>query len=373
MRSHRHGWGGHRWGPPPSWWPEGEPFPPEGGEGWRWGRRRLFKRVAIGLALFFGLMFLANTLFFAIFSDRFDHPGRGGFGFPFWLLGLGLLVVFLIVGRSVRRFAAPVGDVMEAADRVAGGDYGARVSERGPPEMRRLARSFNEMTERLGANEEQRRNLLADIAHELRTPLSVIRGQTEAMLDGVHAPDRDHLEPLLEETSVMAHLLDDLQTLSIAEAGALRLRRQRAAPADLVAEAAAAFRSRAESAGMTLSVRTAEGLSEIEVDPVRIGEVLSNLLLNALRHTPRGGSITVSAEPADDGRRVAFAVEDSGEGIDPETLPHVFDRFVKAKDSGGAGLGLAIAKSLVEAHGGRISAQSEPGRGATIRFVVPAA
>jgi signal transduction histidine kinase len=300
-----------------------------------------------------------------------DGAGEGRVG-RVAILGVALLFVgFAIIGRAVRRMARPVGDVMEAADRVAAGDYTVRVEERGPGEMRRLARSFNEMTQRLAANEDQRRSLLADLAHELRTPLSVIRGSAEAVLDGVHPADREHLEPLLEGTVVMARLLEDLQTLSTAEAGALRLHREPTHPAALVQDAMAAFRAEADEARVSLEADVTAGLPEIEVDPVRIGEVLANLLANALRHTPAGGSVRVGAAASDDGA-VAFAVTDTGPGIDPEVLPHLFDRFVKSADSGGAGLGLAIARSLVQAHGGTITAESPPGRGTAIRFVLPA-
>jgi len=214
--------------------------------------------------------------------------------------------------------------------------------------------------------------LLADVAHELRPPLSVIQGNTEGIIDGLYPADRPHLEPILEETRVMARLLEDLQTLSTAEAGALRLHRQRVEPRQMLEEAEAVFDPRAQAAGVTLTVRAAAGLPMLDVDPVRIGEVLTNLLTNALRAVPAGGTVTVSADPAQDGRAVAFAVRDTGAGIPPERLPSVFDRFVKSADSGGAGLGLAIAKSLVEAHGGRIDVESAPGRGTTMRFVLPA-
>jgi two-component system sensor histidine kinase BaeS len=220
----------------------------------------------------------------------------------------------------------------------------------------------------LAASEAQRRDLLADLAHELRTPLSVIQGHVEGILDGLYAPDPAHLDPVLEETRVMARLLDDLRTLSTAEAGVLRLHRQAVEPDQLVSDAVAAFRSRADGAGVRLEGRTVPDLDPIEVDPVRIGEVLSNLLLNAVRHTPSGGSVTVAAGRADGG--IAFSVRDTGTGIPPDVLPHVFDRFVKAADTGGAGLGLAIAKSLVEAHGGTITAESRAG-GTTMRFVLP--
>ena len=374
----------------PPWWPEGEPFPPEGG--WRGGpwsatgqggprwaggrggpRRRFPRRVGLLVALFLGFAFLATGAIFRLLwgGDGYGPgtAGRGWNGPPFGLLILGLLGVAFLGGRAVRRMAAPIGEVMEAADRVAGGDYSTRVEVRGPGEVGRLAHSFNQMTERLQANETQRRALLADVAHELRTPLSVIRGNVEGMLDGVYPPDEAHLGPLLEETAVMARLLDDLQTLSTAEAGVLRLHRERVDPLSLATDAVAALRTRAERAGVALDCGASGPVPEVDVDPVRIGEVLANLLTNAIRHTPAGGSVRVLVEP--DPAGVAVAVADTGPGIDPRDLAHVFDRFVKSADSGGAGLGLAIARSLVEAHGGRITAQSVPGQGTTMRFVLP--
>ena len=167
----------------------------------------------------------------------------------------------------------------------------------------------------------------------------------------------------------MARLLEDLQTLSTAEAGVLRLHREPVSPADLVDDAVGAFRTQADARRVRLEARVPSGLELLEVDRVRVGEVLANLIANALRHTPSGGTVGLSAERAAGG--TAFAVTDSGSGIAASDLPSVFDRFVKASDSGGAGLGLAIAKALVEAHGGTISAESEPGRGTTIRFVLP--
>lgn len=218
---------------------------------------------------------------------------------------------------------------------------------------------------------EQRRSLLADIAHELRTPLSVIQGNVEGILDGLYAADEAHLAPVLEETRVMARLLDDLRTLSTAEAGALQLDRESIDPAELVEDSLTAFQSRADSAGVTMASRVPPWLFPVDADPLRIGEVFANLLLNALNHTPAGGSVVVAAEQAGDGR-VAFEVDDTGTGIAPEALPQIFERFVKAPDSRGAGLGLAIAKSLVEAHGGEITARSELGKGSTMRFILPA-
>jgi signal transduction histidine kinase len=260
---------------------------------------------------------------------------------------------------------------MDAAARVAEGDYSARATVQGPPDVRDLARAFNRMAERLETNEEQRRNLLADVAHELRTPLSVIRGRVEGMADGLYEPGGDDLALIGAETTVMARLLDDLQLLSNAEAGALRLHRERLEPSELVETAEAAHRAEAAERGVRLLAEQPPNLPELDVDRVRIGEVLTNLVSNALRHTPSGGTVTIAADRDEGG--VAFRVTDTGEGIAPDELAHVFDRFARSPESRGSGLGLAIAKSLVQAHGGTISAESEPGRGTTIRFVLPAA
>jgi two-component system OmpR family sensor kinase/two-component system sensor histidine kinase BaeS len=334
--------------------------------------------MAFAAALFFLFMFFTSGILGAILWHAFGGGGGaqgsvhpGGAAFAAALLGLAALVVGVaIVGFVFRRTARPLQSVMDAADRVAAGDYDVKLREDGPPDVRRLARSFNEMTERLGEAERRRRDLLADLAHELRTPLSVIRGNAEGMLDGLYPLDRAHLDPVLDETKVMSRLLDDLRTLSTAEAGALRLHREQVDPATVVDDAVGSFRSQADAAGVTLEARMAPGLPAIDADPFRIGEVLSNLLSNALRHTPSGGSITVSAAATD--RGVAFTVADTGSGIPAAALPHVFDRFAKGEDSPGAGLGLAIAKSLVEAHGGELTAESDPGRGTTMRFVLPA-
>jgi signal transduction histidine kinase len=325
-------------------------------------RRRFVRKFMVVLALFFAAIVGFSALFGWFAFRGGEH--RGLF-FP-----MAVAVVFLVVllgARAGRRFAAPVADVMDAADRVAAGDYTARVQERGPREVQRLGRAFNEMTERLGTNEDRRRQLLADVAHELRTPLSVIQANLEAIVDGLYPTDDAHLRPVLEETRTMSRLLDDLQTLSTAEAGALRLHREPVEPRRLVDTAVAAFSIRAKESGVTVEGRVADELPTIDVDPTRIGEVLANVLSNALRHTSRGGRVVVSADATDGD--VAFAVVDTGPGIAPEQLPHVFDRFSKSPGSPGAGLGLAIAKSLVRAHGGAIAAESSPS-GTTITFTL---
>jgi two-component system, OmpR family, sensor histidine kinase BaeS len=325
--------------------------------------RRHFARRIVG---FFVLLFAAIVILSTLLGSLiFRGPHRG----PFLPLGILLVIlVIVLVARAGRRFAAPIAEVMEAADRVAGGDYRARVAERGPPDVRRLAHSFNEMTERLGSNEDRRRQLLADVTHELRTPLSVIRASLEAFLDGLYPTDQAHLRSVLEETTVMSRLLDDLQTLSTAEAGVLRLHREPTRLGDLVEAAVESFAAQAGERGIALRAEVDPDLPPIEVDRLRIGEVLANLLSNAVRHTARGGDVVAAARRTSGG--LELSVRDTGPGIPPEQLAHVFDRFSRSPDSPGAGLGLAIAKTLVEAHGGTIRAESSPA-GTTIAFTLP--
>ena len=289
------------------------------------------------------------------------------FALPLLFLG-GLL----LVGPALRWALLPVGDLIEATVRVAVGDYSVRVEERGLPPIRGLVRSFNTMTERLRNNEEQRHTLLAEVSHELRTPLTVLQGNLEGMVDGIYPRDDAHLEAVLDETRVMARLVEDLRVLSLAESGALKLQTEPTDLGVLAAEAVAAFRVQADRAGVSLSSEGEPELPALFVDATRIREVLINLIANALRYTSSGGTVRVrvwrerGAAP-----RLAVAVRDSGAGIPPEALPHIFDRFYKSPDSRGAGLGLAIARNLVVAHGGEITATSEPGRGTEIRFTLP--
>ena len=325
-------------------------------------RRHFMRKFVLIRALF-----IASVVTLAVLLGGFLWGGTGG-GRPYGRIGIVViaLAIFLIV-RAGRRFASPVVDVMEAADRVAAGDYETRVEERGSREVRRLGRVFNEMTERLGTNEARRRQLLADVAHELRTPLSVIRANLEAIIDGLYPMDEAQLRQVLEETTVMTRLLDDLQTLSTAEAGALTLHRERIAPRLLIDAAVGSFSAQAQEKGIRLQGR-ADALPDIEMDRLRIGEVLSNLLSNALRHTPSGGEVVLSAAATETG--VEFSIVDTGSGIAQDRLPHVFDRFSRAPDSPGSGLGLAIAKSLIDVHGGEIRAESSTA-GTTISFELP--
>ncbi len=366
----RRGRAGPPWrGGPPPWWPRSEPWPPRGPGGWQGVPRHFLRRIVLFLLALFGLASLAGGFLFWL-GTRFGHTGDHRwtgppFGFAFFIV----LVAFVVIAiRSARRTAGPIDDVMGAAERVAAGDYSARVTPSGPREVRTLARSFNAMAERLEANERIRRQLFADVAHELRTPLTIIQANIEGILDGLYALDGAHLEPALEETRVMARLLEDLSTLAMAEGGAIRLRLEAADPAEVVEDAVAAHRPEAAAAAVTLVAATEGAPPEVELDAVRIREVLSNLIANALRYTPAGGRIVVAAEPtrtsgpepggARGGGGVRFSVRDTGSGIPPDRIADVFDRFSKSADSRGAGLGLAIAKSLVEAHGGTIGVRS---------------
>jgi len=295
--------------------------------------------------------------------------GTAGGPLPQILIGLLVLFVLAMVGRAVRSAAAPVGDLVEASGRIEAGDFSARVPETGPREVRSLARAFNAMSARLEEVEQQRRSALADVSHELRTPLTVIQGNLEALIDGVYPADAAHLEPILAETRILERLIDDLRTLTLAEAGSLVLHREPTDLGALLIEVAAGHRSQAKGAAIELTVKVADDLPPLEIDPARIREVVSNLLTNALRHTPRGGFVELSAELADGSAVVT--VRDTGSGIPADQLGRIFDRFYRSPDSPGSGLGLPIARSLVDAHGGHVTAISEIGQGTTIRVMLP--
>lgn len=368
------------WSPPrerPPWWPNNEAWPPE--RGWGGPPRRFFWRFIAFLLVFFVLVNVVLGVIWGVVMQTGAHlpgsePGSPpGFFFPWPVL---LLVVLVAVvgsiasGRALRRVAEPLEEVMAATSRVAGGDHSARVKPRGPKPVADMATAFNTMAERLEGADRQRRELLADVTHELRTPLTVMQAELEALLDNVHERDDERIAALLEETRVMSRLVDDLRTLSIADAGALELHRE---PTDLTGvlnEIADSFRERARAAQVTINVVSPIGLVTLNVDPVRIRQVLSNLIDNSFRHTPAGGSVTVRADRF--GGEVSIEVTDTGSGIGPDVPPRLFERFAKGPRSRGSGLGLAIARGLVQAHGGRIEADSAgPGRGTTIRFTIP--
>lgn len=314
----------------------------------------------------------AGTLIAWLVGIGFGDPGTP---FLYRLAGIAVLfagaVAIVGLGRAVRRSAAPIDDVVLAARRVEAGDFSARIADGGPPELRAVARAFNSMAARLAENDAQRRSFLADVSHELRTPLTVIEGHIEGVLDGVYPPDDKHLGPVLEETRTLERLVDDLRTLALADAGALTLAREPTDVEEVISDAVTAARPSADRARVVLKRDAAAGLPQLFIDPVRIRGVLGNLLANAIRHTPPDGQVSVAAKSVPDGRAVEVSVSDSGPGIEPDLLPRVFERFAKGHGSRGSGLGLAIARDVIRAHGGTITAEGEPGRGTTIRFVLP--
>ncbi len=287
----------------------------------------------------------------------------------------GLAAVLLTAGLS-RRILGPVSTLTAAARRMEGGDLSQRVEVQSNDEIGELARAFNAMADGLTRLEGLRRSMVSDVAHELRTPLSNIRGYLEALQDGIVEPKREVIDSLHEEAMLLNRLVDDLQKLALAEAGQLRLKRQPVAPGDLVNRATDAARAQAAAKGIALRADLPDDLPLVDADPQRIGQVLGNLLSNALTHTPSGGQVVVAAQARES--EVELSVSDSGEGISPEHLPYIFERFYRADKSrsratGGTGLGLAIARQLVEAHGGRIEVESEVGRGTQFTFTLPVA
>jgi signal transduction histidine kinase len=362
----------------PSWWPENEAWPPVQPR-WRAMRGRFFRRVGCAVALVNLLAFFvfAAVLGLVLNSLGVIHIYYRPLG---WVIPAGIVLLLFTFGslvwggRGLRHMSAPLGDLLEAAGRIADGDYSQRVPERGPSELRALARAFNGMAAQLQLTEEQRRDLMADITHELRTPLTVIQGNLEGFLDGVYTPDEARLRSLLEETQILARLVEDLRTLALAESGALQLKKEPTDLALLIAETVSAFRTQADAAGVRIEFQPVPDALMLNLDPERIRQVLSNLIANALRYTPRDGAIHLrcATTRSDDGKFAEITVEDNGVGIAPDVLPHIFNRFYKSRDSSGTGLGLPIARHLVEAHGGSISADSQPGRGTTMSRRLPA-
>jgi signal transduction histidine kinase len=358
---HRRSWQWRHPYPPP-WWPKDEPWPP---------RRHLHLHDRRSPRRFFRTIVLAwlLILLLGVAGPAFVASHFAGGARVVAALVAGLLWTLLASAALAGRSMAPIGRVMEAADRVANGDYDIRVAEKGPPAVRALARSFNTMTERLQNHDRLRRDLMADVAHELRTPLTVIQGTLEGLIDGVYPRETAKLQGLLDETHVLSRLVDDLRTLALSESGGLKLQREPTDVASLARDVVSAFGNEASTRGVALTADAPADVASIEIDPVRIREVIGNLVSNALRHTPAGGSVTVRARDADAG--VELQVHDTGSGMTPEDLARAFDRFYKSPGSRGSGLGLTIARNLVVAHGGSIRAASEPGGGTTVTVALP--
>jgi signal transduction histidine kinase len=304
------------------------------------------------------------------------------------------LAALLLTAALSRRILGPVEALTTAARKMEKGDLSQRVTVRSQDEIGELARAFNAMADGLARIEQLRRHMVTDVAHELRTPLTNIRGYLEALRDGVARPDAALIDSLHEEALLLNRLVDDLQDLALAEAGQLRLKRRPVALGPLVEGAVSALRPALADKDLAIAVELPADLPCADADAARIGQVLRNLLNNAITHTPPGGWIDVEAHYIADCRlqiadyaqpqsaiynlqsAILIRVSDTGPGIAPEHVPHLFERFyradpARARATGGAGLGLTIVKQLVEAHGGRVWAASAPGRGATFAFTLP--
>ncbi|OGO41144.1 MAG: hypothetical protein A2137_06120 [Chloroflexi bacterium RBG_16_58_8] len=291
----------------------------------------------------------------------------------FFLYGglLAIAIAILLTFLLSRRILAPVRALTGAVRGFGKGDFTRRVDFQDKGELGELASSFNSMAEDLERTERLRRNMVADVAHELRTPLSNLSGYLEAIRDGVVQPDEATIRSLSEESATLSRLVNDLQELSLSDAGELKLVIQPDDLTRLVRESVTALQAKAAAKGLTLAADLPEALPEVNIDSHRIRQVLYNLLENAVAHTPAGGRITVTARQRE--KSLYVSVADTGEGIPAEDLPMIFERFYRVDKSrtratGGSGLGLTIAKRLVEAHGGTIEVRSQPGQGSAFTF-----
>ena len=285
------------------------------------------------------------------------------------LAAIGLAALFS------RLITDPVNNLKASAQRIRDGDLSQRVTPETHDEIGELAVAFNNMAQRLEENEKRRKQLLTDVVHELRTPLSIIQGNLEAWQDGIVEPNRETMAPVHEEAALPSRLITDLRDLSLAEAGQLSLRRETVALAALVSSIVTTYRDWAAPLDIRVELALHADTPHVWADPIRIGQVLRNLLDNAIRHTPRGGEIKVYTESTSE-PLLTVSVRDSGSGIAPEALPHVFEHFYKVdpareRSRSGSGIGLAIVKQLVEAHGGSVSVHSSPGSGSAFSFTLP--
>lgn len=283
---------------------------------------------------------------------------------------VGIILVLLLS----RRMLGSIGNLTSTARSLGEGDLSSRATVRGNDEVAELGHAFNNMADALQESERQRRSMVADVAHELRTPLTNIQGHIEAMQDGLMQPDAANLGAVHQQTVHLNHLVSDLRLLAETEASELSLDMEPTSIAELVAETTASFRPGAEAASVQLTTDVDDALPMVRVDRIRIRQALGNLLDNAVRHTPAGGAVTVSAQRHEAGIRVAVA--DTGPGVPAEALPHVFDRLYRVDPSrdratGGSGLGLTITRQLVEAHGGAVWAESQEGAGSRFGFDLP--
>ncbi|MEW5869343.1 MAG: HAMP domain-containing sensor histidine kinase [Chloroflexota bacterium] len=287
---------------------------------------------------------------------------------------IGALVLALVLGSILARsLTAPLRDLAAATSKVAKGELGYTVQVRSRDEIGQLGDSFNQMSTDLAKSNRLRKQMTADIAHDLRTPLSIMLGYTEALSDGKLDGSEEIFSTMHQVTRHLSHLVDDLRTISLADAGELPINPVSLPPAALIERTVATYQPHAHEKGVSLRIDAQPGLPEIKVDPERMEQVLGNLVSNALRYTPQGGWVELAADAQADTLRLR--VSDNGSGISPEDLPKVFTRFYRGdsarQNNGEAGLGLTIAKSLVEAQGGKIEVKSEVGQGTVFSMYFP--
>ncbi len=289
-----------------------------------------------------------------------------------WVLGgflvLALLTVVVIAGSRFGRSWRPVGDLIDATRRLGDGETGVRIPITQPGPLAAVSGSFNRMAARLEEEDERRRRLLADLGHELRTPLTVIRGEIEAVIDGLHDPQ--DLSRAIDEIGLMERLLEDLRVLTLTEAGRLQLHPEPTDVGTIVDDVVTSYTSALGDREVTTEIEIDHSLEEIDIDPYRMRQVLSNLVSNALNQMHHGGTLTVRA--LRNQTSVVVEVADTGPGIPDDRLEQVFQRFAKSSDSTGSGLGLSIARDLVEAHGGTITAANRAEGGAMFTITLPA-
>lgn len=284
-------------------------------------------------------------------------------------------VIALMLGIFLSRtLTRPIRELTQATHAVSEGDLSQHVPVRSNDELGELAKAFNRMSAELSRSVNSRKQMTADIAHELRTPLSLILGHAEAVYDGVLPPTQENFEIIREEATRLEHLVNDLRILSLADAGELTINLQTIEPQRLLQEVASLYQYQAQKKNISLELDIASPLSTIEVDPGRMTQVLTNILDNATRHTPEGGRIVLAARQPQD--QIELSILDSGPGLQTDDINHIFERFYRTdpsrqREDGGSGLGLAIARSIVQAHGGQLSAQSEAGQGLRIIITLP--
>ncbi|MCB9140405.1 MAG: HAMP domain-containing protein [Caldilineaceae bacterium] len=366
-------WGPFPWrgGGPPGPWRQHAP-------GWEGKRRFLFRRALAGLMLLTASGIGGMALLALLVTRLFE--GSGHTALMIWLGGCALLITtsLLIIAfgmHAYRRYVNPLAEIMAAADAVADGDLSVRVPERAPGEFGRLTRSFNRMAGELERNDQQRRNLTADVAHELRTPLHIIQGNLEGIIDGVYTASPEQLEAMLDETYTLARIVADLQTLAQAETGQLAFTREEVQVDGLLTDLQAGFGPWAKSKDIALEVACSDSGLLVEADAGRLDQALSNLVGNAIRHTPAGGAILLAA--GRQASRIFITVQDNGEGIPEADLPYIFDRFWRGdrsrtrQEGSGSGLGLAIARQIIVQHGGTIHVASQAGEGTRFTVTLP--